>query len=665
MIDMFFPRDKVLGLADGDLSWFRRAWTYHHAGHMDNPDPFWRYRTLMTVAGALGVAPVPGAPPATGASPAPAPSDNRSWGYYGERERSEHAGWHGGGGWDGWRGRDDWSGHSLLGGRVRPRPSSGQPRKPGDSGPDDTRTDGCGGSRRRRLSSAGVSGGSSAFACDLRLGLFGEVIDVDDGRLVRLHDSRGNPRSATVARDEWLRHYQLGTSEEDALPCDGVSAYEPPVAPVGDRRTGGTLLLGPPDRSVTGGSPLLAITLPDWGVPPGPPVPIPWAKWEGRHGEVLDTDVPNDCDSDGAVTHTDSCDSSCTALARPPRGRRAAAPRPYLDLGSRAADPTESPGDGAWLAGGDLIDVVRATGLRDGWTEDEILRAQAKVRSAAARKRPPDWPRCLERATEWVDVAPLPSPVAEARMPSWAKGLLLARVSRVPSSAGLVRKPARRLPDGPAPSTPSLAASGVSGLKRKRGLSGCEHDTPAGSAESAHVGLRDCGIVPAGSVGDAVPASSPRVKSESPSYSPVSGEDSVATGYSGEEEDDGGTYLCPGWAIKHRPPHLVYTSAYQGDDLTGAFWADANPGEGVAMRVVDRPADTAVDSLAEDDEGATPTPGAAPSGSDAPAQRGTDAVCPRLRDEAGDAERASLPPDPQGGHLPLPRTPMHGASRNG
>ena len=98
-------------------------------------------------------------------------------------------------------------------------------------------------------------------------------------------------------------------------------------------------------------------------------------------------------------------------------------------------DPSTSPVDEAWLAGGDLVDVIRATGLRDGWTEDEILWAQAKVRSAAARKRPPNWLHCLERATEWVDLAPLPSPVADARMPSWAKGFLLARVSRVPSSA--------------------------------------------------------------------------------------------------------------------------------------------------------------------------------------------------------------------------------------
>ena len=200
---------KVLGVADGDLSWFRRTWTYHRAGHLDNPDSFWRYRTLVTVVGALGVAPVPGARPATGASPTPAPSDNRSWGYYGERERREHAEWHGEGGWGDWRGRGGWGGRDWWesrarsydtgsddASRVHPRSPSGRPRRPDDSGPDDTRSDGLGGSRRRRLSAAGVGGGSSAFACGLRLGVFGEVVDVDDGCLVRLHGSRSNPRSA-------------------------------------------------------------------------------------------------------------------------------------------------------------------------------------------------------------------------------------------------------------------------------------------------------------------------------------------------------------------------------------------------------------------------------------------------------------------------------------
>ena len=86
--------------------------------------------------------------------------------------------------------------------------------------------------------------------------------------------------------------------------------------------------------SAAGGPPLLAITLPDWGVPPGPPVPIPWAKWEGRHGEVLDTDVPDDCASDGGVTGTESCDTFVTAIGRSPRGGDGTVCRPYLDPGA-------------------------------------------------------------------------------------------------------------------------------------------------------------------------------------------------------------------------------------------------------------------------------------------------------------------------------------------
>ena len=81
------------------------------------------------------------------------------------------------------------------------------------------------------------------------------------------------------------------------------------------------------------------------------------------------------------------------------------------------------------------MDVIRATGDRDGWTEEEVRRAQAKVTAASSRKKPPSWLHYLERATEWVDVAPLPSPVADARMPPWARDLLLARVSRVPRAA--------------------------------------------------------------------------------------------------------------------------------------------------------------------------------------------------------------------------------------
>ena len=233
MLDMFFPRDKVMGLADGDLSWFRRSWTYHHAGHLDKPDPFWRYQPLMTVASALGVAPVSGMRLATGASPAPAPADDRGWGehsrgYYGEYARHGHAEWRGEGSWDDWYGCGAWGGRGWYQeqaygydtgsddasrGSRRPRSPSGRPRRPSDSGPDDSRSDGRGGSRRRRLSSVGVGGGSSAFACDLRLGFLGGVTDVDDGCLVGLHDSRGFPRSAMVTRGEWLRRYQLTTDE--------------------------------------------------------------------------------------------------------------------------------------------------------------------------------------------------------------------------------------------------------------------------------------------------------------------------------------------------------------------------------------------------------------------------------------------------------------------
>ena len=75
-------------------------------------------------------------------------------------------------------------------------------------------------------------------------------------------------------------------------------------------------------------------------------------------------------------------------------------------------------------------------------------------------------------------------------------------------------------------------------------------------------------------------------------------EDSFASDYSGGG-DEGGTYLCPAWAIKHPILHLVYTSAYQGDDCTGDCWASASPGERfvtrpAGMRIVTRPADTAI-----------------------------------------------------------------------
>ena len=79
----------------------------------------------------------------------------------------------------------------------------------------------------------------------------------------------------------------------------------------------------------------------------------------------------------------------------------------------------------------------------------------------------------------WVNVAPLPSPVAEARMPPWARDLFLARVSRVPRAALLAAT-------GPVSSSgsPGLGGSprplgGPGGLKRKRELGEPDGGSPA------------------------------------------------------------------------------------------------------------------------------------------------------------------------------------------
>ena len=113
------------------------------------------------------------------------------------------------------------------------------------------------------------------------------------------------------------------------------------------------------------------------------------------------------------------------------------------------------------------------------------------------------------------------------------------------------------------PGTPPPATLGSGGLKRKRELGECRRETLDLPETSGRVELRGRGTAPDGPVSAGVLAPRLRVKSESPSYSPVPGEDSVATGYSGEEDDDGGTYFCPGWAIKHRPP-IWFTPAPTG-----------------------------------------------------------------------------------------------------
>ena len=150
----------------------------------------------------------------------------------------------------------------------------------------------------------------------------------------------------------------------------------------------------------------------------------------------------------------------------------------------------------------------------------------------------------------------------------------------------------------------------------------------------------------------------PIVKVESRSRVVIPGEGSFASDYSGGG-DEGGTYLCPAWAIKHPIPHLIYTSAYEGDGCTGAYWADADPGVGVAMRIVKRPAETAVDPVSDED-GDSSLPLAAVYGDGRTGDpQGTDDVglCPhRFHEELGCPVVPPFPPDRQ--RRSPPRTPV-------
>ena len=77
-LDLFFDRGDVMGLADGDLSFFRRTWTYSYAGHLEAGDASWRWRPLKVIAKALSVddVPMPAAP--TPSAPADtSPPDGR------------------------------------------------------------------------------------------------------------------------------------------------------------------------------------------------------------------------------------------------------------------------------------------------------------------------------------------------------------------------------------------------------------------------------------------------------------------------------------------------------------------------------------------------------------------------------------------------------------
>ncbi len=191
-------------------------------------------------------------------------------------------------------------------------------------------------------------------------------------------------------------------------------------------------------------------------------------------------------------------------------------------------------------------------------------------------------------------------------MPEWARGVLLAKVSRAPR--GLPREVlASEAIMGPAA---ACERGGSVSAKRKRGAepllghlprrSACPSPMEqGGTAARAPVvdGGPPCGTDSASArAGTGIaPRTCVKSEDESPLWSPIPGEDSLASNCSWDEEE-GGTYLCPAWAIKQPRQHLVYTSAYEGDDADGTYWAAARPGEGVAVRIIRRPADTAVDT---------------------------------------------------------------------
>ena len=237
IVDIFFDREGVLGFADGDLSWLRRTWTFHRAGHMDSPDPSWRLRVLAAITGNLGIPGPPDAPQAPRALPPSVPADDGDRTSPERRGRGGGTGWGTrGGDWDAWQGDAGWAGRgwgwgdergsgrgSGDHGRVRPRSPGRYPWGQGEARSDGSRSDSRAASRRRRLSSPGTGASASVFARDLRAGLFGRVIDVDGGSLVRLHDARGNPRSACVTFEEWIRRYQFEDGGVEGPACDSSS----------------------------------------------------------------------------------------------------------------------------------------------------------------------------------------------------------------------------------------------------------------------------------------------------------------------------------------------------------------------------------------------------------------------------------------------------------
>ena len=243
-------------------------------------------------------------------------------------------------------------------------------------------------------------------------------------------------------------------------------------------------------------------------------------------------------------------------------------------------------------------------------------------------------------------------------MPPWAGDLLLARVSQIPRAALLAGPGPVRLRRAPGLRGAPDLLSGSGGLKRKSEPEEAEGGCPAVPTPPPPMESEECDArSPASGAGTAEGALR-SVKNESPSWSTIPGKNSFASDYSGGKDDDG-TYLCPASAIEHPIPYLVYTNAYEGDDCMGAYWAAANTGDGVAMRIVEGPAGTAVDPMTDGDgeDSLPPTADYGDGGAGGP--RGADDVglCPhRLHGDSGSPAVPPLPPDRRG--RSPPGTPM-------
>ena len=297
-LDTFFGGEAVMGLADGDLTAFRRLWTYELTGHLEAPNTAWKWRPCKLVARALRVddepmATVPAmqvAAHAPGSSGDGAPSRTREGDRDGrDRSRKECGGGKCGCGARcecgarrdadaGTRRSDSRGSDRSRERRKRSRHTRRRPRRNRRKDSSDSRSSGRS-SERRGLSEPPVALFGSAFRTRLGSALRGRIIDVEEGPLVPLTDSRGRQGCGLVTAAEWLRRY----ADSDHGAGEGAG----PMASSAVHRSSACS-----DRV---GSPLCR---PD--------------------GDALDTDVPGSSTTGAATSRATSTESARTDPPGPP-----------------------------------------------------------------------------------------------------------------------------------------------------------------------------------------------------------------------------------------------------------------------------------------------------------------------------------------------------------